>query len=140
MVGVSIDDVEVINQVFDEEEAPATRCLQLGELGFQVGRLRLDGGGTFSLVGDAYRQRAGGGQYLNDDRNIGLVMIAVFHCIHGSLSYSRLELFQPPGGQVKVSHGPGHLFHSLSLISWNAGYAKFGERVPVLVVIGTLIL
>src|SRR5690348_6798431 len=69
MVGLGIYDVEVINQVLDKEEAPATRRLQLGEFGLQVGRLRLDGSRTFPLIGDAHGERGVRGLHLNNNGN-----------------------------------------------------------------------
>src|SRR5713101_6140591 len=61
-------------------------------------------------------------------------MVAVFHGVHSCLGHSSLELFQAAGWQVKVSHGQGNLVHGLPLVSWDTGYTKFGECVPVMVV------
>src|SRR5579884_3902543 len=83
--GIVVRDIHLIHHVLDEEEAPAARTLQAGELGIQIGDLGVLGNVRLTLVGDANDEIIGRVQHLDGDRHVLLVMVAVLHGVHGRL-------------------------------------------------------
>src|SRR4029450_1246085 len=97
---------ELVDHVLDEEQAPAPRRLQPGQLGLDVGGLDLREGALAPLVGDAHLHVGPVGDHADLDRELGPVAVAVLDGVHGRLADGRLEPLQAGAAPARPRPAP----------------------------------
>src|SRR5215218_3504012 len=128
-------DAHLVDHVPDQEQTPAPRRLLSLQLGFQVRNLRvLSRWRTATPVDDAHQEALLQEPYLDLYRNVGVVSVAVLHCVHRGLSHSGLESLEGLLRQPQPAHRPSHLLHRPTLVASLAGKRKVSKNSPVAVI------
>src|SRR5437588_12031602 len=90
-------------------------------------------GFPIALVSNAYHEGSLRNQYLDSNRLVRLIFVAMLHRVHRCFGYSGLELLQSPLRQVKYLDSLADLVHRLAFIARFTGNAHFSQHLPTAV-------
>src|SRR5581483_7792190 len=127
------EDVQIIHHILNQEQAPSPCCLSFSQLGFKIRFASIWNELTIPLVANTYCKCCLRGKNLDSYRNIGLIVVAMFHRVHRRLSHSSFDLLKSLRRQVKHFDNIGNLLHNLTLVARLTRYSPFIESLPVIV-------
>src|SRR2546425_932987 len=90
-----VHDAHLIDQFIHEEESPSSGNLESGEFRIDIGYHWLGNWRRATVIENTYRECVSGSEDLERYQLIRMVLVTMFHCVHGGLGYSGLETFEP---------------------------------------------